>query len=59
MAKQADLKALQNLVEQALTMVSHDPMFPGSRQACVEVLEAALAISKIVARQPLRPFGDG
>jgi len=49
MAKQADLKALHNLIEQALLMVSSDPMKPGAREACMEVLEAAEALSRMLA----------
>lgn len=51
MARQADLQALCNLIEQAYLAVGEDPIPAGGIESCRENLTAALALAKFLEDQ--------
>jgi hypothetical protein len=51
MARQADLTALVNLIEQAYKIVSSDPIPPGGQESARENLKAALALAKFLQQE--------
>jgi hypothetical protein len=51
MARQADLKALCNLIEQAYLAVGSDPIPAGGIESARENLKAALALAKMLEDQ--------
>ena len=51
MARQADLKALCNLIEQANLGIGADPIPPGGIESARENLKAALVLARLVADQ--------
>jgi hypothetical protein len=55
MPRQADLKALFNLIEQAYLAVGSDPIPAGGIDSCRENLKAAVALAKILAEEKRSP----
>ncbi len=58
MARQADLTALCNLIEQAYLIVSSDPMPPGGQESARENLKAALALAKLLEGKNRASIGE-
>jgi hypothetical protein len=54
MARQADLRALCNLIEQAYLAVGSDPVPPGGIESARENLKAALALATMLEDQNQR-----
>jgi hypothetical protein len=51
MARQADLAALRNLIEQAYLGISGDPLPAGGIESCRENLRVALSLARLIEDQ--------